>query len=79
MLLGGPALYLFGNLLFKRATASSPALSHMIGLGLLVLLIPVSTLVQPLTFSAATTAVLVIVATWETMSFRPRHGNAAHS
>ena len=29
VLLGGPALYLLGNLLFKRATASSPALvSH---------------------------------------------------
>jgi low temperature requirement protein LtrA len=71
VLVAAPALYLAGNLLFKRATATSPALSHMIGLGLLALLIPVSTLVQPLTFSAATTAVLVLVAAWETISLRP--------
>jgi len=77
VLIGGPALYLLGNLMFKRATAASPALSHMVGLGLLVLLIPVSTLVQPLTFSAATTAVLVLVAAWETLSFRPRPSDAA--
>jgi low temperature requirement protein LtrA len=77
VLIGGPALYLLGNLVFKRTTAASPAFSHSIGLGLLVLLIPVSTLVQPLTFGAATTAVLVLVATWETLSFRPRHQAAA--
>lgn len=73
VLLGGPALYLIGNLLFKRATGSSPALSHMVGLGILVLLIPLSGLMQPLTFSAATTGVLVLVAAWETLSLRPRH------
>jgi low temperature requirement protein LtrA len=77
VLIGGPALYLLGNLMFKRATAGSPALSHMVGLCLLVLLIPVSTMVQPLTFSAATTLVLVLVAAWETLSFRPRRRDAA--
>jgi low temperature requirement protein LtrA len=74
VLLGAPALYLLGNLMFKRATAASPALSHMVGLGLLALLVPVSTLVQPLTFSAATTAVLVLVAAWETGSLRSQRG-----
>jgi low temperature requirement protein LtrA len=69
-LLSGPALYLLGNLLFKRATANRPALSHMVGLGLLVLLVPVSLAVSPLTFSALTTAVLVVVAVWETLSLR---------
>lgn len=71
VLIGAPAIYLIGNLMFKRATATSPALSHMVGLGLLALLIPVSPLVQPLTFSAATTAVLVLVAAWETVSLGP--------
>jgi len=70
VLLGAPALYLIGNLMFKRATAGSPAFSHIVGLGLLVLLIPVSMVVQPLTFGAATTAVLVLVAAWETLSLR---------
>ena len=69
VLLGAPALYLLGNLLFKRTTAGSPALSHMVGLGLLVLIVPLAGFVNPLTFSAATTLVLVVVAAWETLSF----------
>ena len=73
VLIGAPAIYLVGNLLFKRATAISPALSHMVGLGLLALLIPAATLMEPLILSAAATLVLVIVAAWETLSLRPRH------
>ena len=76
VLLGGPALYLIGNLLFKRATADRPALSHMVGLALLAVLAPLALYVQPLTFSAATTAVLVLVAVWETVSLRSVAGGA---
>ena len=68
ILLAGPALYLLGNLFFKRATADRPALSHIVGLVLLALLVPVSFAMQPLAFSAATTLVLVLVAVWETLS-----------
>jgi low temperature requirement protein LtrA len=70
VLLAGPALYLFGNLLFKRETAGRPALSHIVGLLLLALLVPASLGLQPLAFSAATTLVLVVVAVWETLSLR---------
>jgi len=70
VLLGAPAVYLLGNLMFKRATADSPAVSHMIGLALLAALIPASPALEPLAFSAATTAVLVLVAAWETVAFR---------
>jgi low temperature requirement protein LtrA len=70
VLLGGPAIYLAGNLAFKRTTANSRGLSHMIGLTLLALLTPVATSVSLLTLSAATTLVLVVVAVWETRSFR---------
>jgi low temperature requirement protein LtrA len=71
--LGGPALYLLGNLLFKRATtARRTGLSHMVGLALLAALAPLALVTQPLTFSAATTAVLVLVAAWETLSLHPR-------
>ena len=70
VLLGGPALYLLGNLLFKRATADRPALSHLVGLGLLALLVPVSSGLQPLVLGALTTLVLVVVAVWETLSLR---------
>jgi low temperature requirement protein LtrA len=70
VLLGAPALYLLGNLLFKRATAGSPATSHMIGLALLVALVPTAAILEPVAFSIATTAVLVLVAAWETVAFR---------
>jgi low temperature requirement protein LtrA len=70
VLLSGPALYLLGNLLFKRATANRPAFSHLVGLGLLALLVPASLSLQPLTLAALTTAVLMVVAVWETLSLR---------
>jgi low temperature requirement protein LtrA len=69
VLLGGPALYLAGNIFFKRASAKYYPLSHLAGLGLLALLAPVAMLMTPLMLGAATTAVLIIVAVWETRSF----------
>lgn len=72
VLLGGPALYLAGNLAFKRITANSRGLSHMVGLSLLALLTVVAGSVSQLTLGAATTLVLVVVAVWETRSFRPQ-------
>jgi len=68
-LLGGPALYLAGNIFFKRASARYYPLSHLVGLGLLVLLAPVALWLTPLMLGAATTAVLIVVALWETISF----------
>jgi low temperature requirement protein LtrA len=68
-LLGGPMLYLIGNLLFKRASANNYPLSHLVGLGLSAALIPVALRLTPLTLGAATTAILILVAVWETRSF----------
>lgn len=68
VLLGGPALYLIGNLMFKRLSARYFPLSHLVGLGLLALLVPVAAVASPLVLSGATTLVLVIVAIWETWS-----------
>lgn len=67
-MLGGATLFLIGNILFKRATANRTPLSHLVGLALLGVLIPVSTIVSPVIFSAATSLVLVVVAVWETRS-----------
>ena len=39
-IVGGPALYLAGNALFKRLSAPYLPLSHLVGLGLLALLVP---------------------------------------
>jgi len=69
-LLGGPALYLFGNMIFKRTSAAYYPLSHMAGLGLLALIAPFSAALSPLTLSLAATAALVLVATWELVSLR---------
>jgi low temperature requirement protein LtrA len=69
VLSGGPALYLLGNIFFKRASAQYYPLSHLVGLGLLGLLAPLASWMSPLLLSAATTAVLLTVAAWETISF----------
>jgi low temperature requirement protein LtrA len=70
VLIGGPALYLLGNMLFKRLSAPNLPLSHLVGLGLLALLIPVATAITPLLLSSATTVVLIVVAAWESISQR---------
>jgi low temperature requirement protein LtrA len=70
VLLGGPALYLIGNILFKRATASRMVLSHVVGLGLLAGLLAASAGMSPLLLGAASALVLVMVAAWETWSFK---------
>ena len=66
--IGGPTLYLIGNLMFKHTIANRPALSHIAGLILLAGLVPLAPLLQPLTLAAAANLVLVMVAVWETRS-----------
>jgi low temperature requirement protein LtrA len=72
--LGGPAVFLIGNTLFKRVTAGWYPLSHLAGLAFLALLIPLSPVVSPLLFGVAATLVLVIVAIWERLSLGPSLG-----
>lgn len=73
-ILGGPALYLAGNALFKWASNNrrGPPLSHLVGLALLAMLVPAAYahLFSALALGAATTGVLLVVATWETMALR---------
>jgi len=68
-LLGGPALYLLGNVFFKRASAKYYPLSHLAGLGMLAVIAPFALLLTPLALGTATTVVLITVAVWETRSF----------
>lgn len=67
-LVGGPALYLFGNLLFKRTIAGGLALSHLTGLGLSAALGMWAVLAHPtpLMLSLGSTVILIAVAVWET-------------
>ncbi|MGE0039020.1 MAG: low temperature requirement protein A [Xanthobacteraceae bacterium] len=69
-ILGGPALYLAGNALFKRLSASRLPLSHLVGLGLLALLVPVAPFVSPLILASGATLVLILVPVWEWRSLR---------
>nr|WP_315183736.1 low temperature requirement protein A [uncultured Albidiferax sp.] len=75
-ILGGPALYLLGTALFKWVTATRayPPLSHAVGLLLLGLLcIPASQhAFSAMGLSAATAAVLWVVAIWESRSLRKK-------
>ena len=73
-IVGGPALYLIGNSLFKRLSAPHLPLSHLVGLGLLALvtLVELTPFATPLILAAAATAVLITVAVWEWLSLRKR-------
>jgi len=78
-IIGGPALYIAGNGIFKRLSATWFPLSHLVGLGLLAALIPAALVMTPLALSACTTAVLIIVAVWEWRSLRQNTLSHAHS
>jgi low temperature requirement protein LtrA len=72
VILGGPALSLLGNLLFKWLSTPYAPLSHTVGLVLLALLAPASPALTPLALSAAASAVLILVAIWEWISVGPK-------
>jgi low temperature requirement protein LtrA len=84
VILCGTAIYLLGNASFKWVTNDrrAPPLSHLAGLALLLALVPfaVAGSASALSLGAATTGVLVIVATWESMALRrapaPRRADA---
>jgi low temperature requirement protein LtrA len=68
--LGGPGLYLIGNILFKWAFAKRLRISHLTGLVMLALLVPVAALVSPAALIAAASLVLVGIAAWEARAKR---------
>jgi low temperature requirement protein LtrA len=65
VLLGGPALYLAGNALFKRLSAPNIPFSHMVGIVLLAGLVPFALSMTSLMLAAAATVVLIVVVVWE--------------
>jgi low temperature requirement protein LtrA len=77
VMLGGPALYLLGNLLFKRVIAGRLPLSHLVGMGLLALLAPAAPSLSPLLLATAATVALIVVAVWEMIALR-RGAPATH-
>lgn len=71
-IIGGPALYLLGTLLFRRAVTGYFRLSHLLGLAMLAGFAFLAAHASALVLGAATSAVLVLVAIWETVSLGPR-------
>jgi low temperature requirement protein LtrA len=65
--IGGPALFLFGVLIFKRAVFGQWSPTRITGLALLAALVPIAGHVSPLVLSVLSTLVLVAVGAWETM------------
>lgn len=73
-IIAGPWLFLLGNALFKWVMADRllPPLSHLVGLALLMLLLPLALnhLFSALVLGALTTMVVMLVAAWETVALR---------
>jgi low temperature requirement protein LtrA len=76
-ILGGPAIFILGNLWFKAATVSSPPLSHLVGLAVFVLLPFSISALDVYQLKIAATATLVTVAIWEFMSLTRKAPTAA--
>lgn len=71
VLLGGPMLYVLGNALFKQTVNNTYfPLSHLVGLVLLALLAPMAPHLSTTALALTATAVLVLVAVWESLSLR---------
>jgi low temperature requirement protein LtrA len=70
LLIGGPALYVVGCGLYKRAIRGWLPLSHWVGLGLCVLIGPLAFHTDLLMTGTLTTLMMVVVAAWESVSRR---------
>lgn len=65
--IGGPALFLTGVLVFKLAVFRQWSLTRLVGLALLAALVPLAGHVSPLVLSMLSTLALVVVGAWETL------------
>jgi low temperature requirement protein LtrA len=68
--IGGPILFLVGTILFKHAIRGFLQLSHGIGIVLLGGLAVFAHNLSPLLLSILTTAIMIMVAMWESLSLR---------
>lgn len=66
--IGGPLLFLVGTILFKYAIRGWLQLSHIVGIASLAVFAWFASELSPLLLSILTTAVLLVVAVWETVS-----------
>jgi len=69
---GGPLLFLVGTILFKHAIRGFLQLSHGVGIIAFAVLTWFATSLSALPLSALVTAILVVVAVWESLSLRSK-------
>jgi low temperature requirement protein LtrA len=69
---GGPLVFLVGTILFKHAIRGFLQLSHGVGIVMLLALGWFGGELSPLWLSIATTAILIVVAVWESASLRAK-------
>ncbi|GLR90777.1 low temperature requirement protein A [Bradyrhizobium iriomotense] len=69
---GGPLVFLVGTILFKHAIRGFLQLSHGVGIVMLLALGWFGGELSPLWLSIATTAILIVVAVWESVSLRAK-------
>jgi low temperature requirement protein LtrA len=68
--IGGPLLFLLGTILFKHAIRGFLQLSHGAGIIALGMLAWFAGSLSPLSLSILTTAIMIVVAVWESVSLR---------
>jgi low temperature requirement protein LtrA len=68
--IGGPLLFLIGTILFKHAIRGFLQLSHGAGIVALAILAWFASGLSPLALSILTSAIMILVAVWETVSLR---------
>jgi low temperature requirement protein LtrA len=68
--IGGPLLFLVGTILFKHSIRGFLQLSHGVGIILLAALAWFAGGLSPLWLSILTTAIMIVVAAWESLSLR---------
>jgi low temperature requirement protein LtrA len=69
--IGGPMLFLIGTILFKHTFRGFLQLSHGAGIVMLAILAWFANALSPLTLSLLTSAIMIVVAAWESISLGP--------
>jgi low temperature requirement protein LtrA len=77
--IGGPLLFLVGTILFKHTFRGFLQLSHGVGIVALGVLYWFAGQLSPLTLSALTSAIMVMVAVWESISLSSKPQSEATS
>lgn len=71
-IIGGPIVFLAGNVWIKSSVAPRLSVSHLGGIGLFILAAPLAFVVEPHVLLIISFAILVIVAVWEYVTLKAR-------